>query len=265
MDLETLAPQSVIERLGRHQEFLICLEDTLREERLEYAKLIDEVRVAMETPRGANDQLDELRALNEHLRRMCTEQESVIAALHNPDTGKVEELEQEVATLRQQLQEKQIAYEELSAARTMTIAHSSDDPEAADYEAELNEFRRQLEADRQSLDAEIKRLRARNTELHEAAREAELEMSRERASLARERAQLDRLREELKQELERAQRNAGVQEYLAPVTRLKEEMAERNRLLQQGNTPPPDNKGILRWRGAGAGSTNKGGKGPGGS
>ena len=48
----------------------------------------------------------------------------------------------------------------------------------ADYEAELNEFRRQLEADRQALNAEIDQLRVRNQELTEAARQAELELSR---------------------------------------------------------------------------------------
>ncbi len=60
--------------------------------------------------------------------------------------------------------------------------------DAADYEAELNEFRQQLESDRQQLDIQLDQLRSRNKELKEAAREAELEMSRERAQLARERA-----------------------------------------------------------------------------
>ena len=56
-------------------------------------------------------------------------------------------------------------------------------------------------------------------------------MSRERAQLARERAQLDRMRDEFRQEMERAQRHAGMHESLASVRKLKNEMSERNRAI----------------------------------
>jgi hypothetical protein len=53
----------------------------------------------------------------------------------------------------------------------------------------------------------------------------ELELSRERAELARERQRLDRLREEARLELEKVQREAGVRDRLAPVQKLRDEIA----------------------------------------
>jgi chromosome segregation ATPase len=116
--------------------------------------------------------------------------------------------------------------------------------ECADYEAELNEFRRQMETDRQALDKDIEQFRTRTAELHEAVRDAELELSRERAQLARERLQLDRLREEIRQELERGQRDASHHHHLAPVQRLKEELNERHLANNQQETVIP----TTRWR-----------------
>ena len=81
------------------------------------------------------------------------------------------------------------------------------------------------------MNAEIEQLRFRNQELDEATREMEMEMSRESAELARERTRLDRLRDEVRHELERVQRDGGVRQSLVPVQRLREEMTQR----KQGN------------------------------
>ena len=100
----------------------------------------------------------------------------------------------------------------------------------------------------------MEQLRVRNQEVHDASREAELELSRERAQLARERVQLDRLRDEIRQELERAQRNAESDEKLAPVQRPQDEMAGRQRqadgsAVPAGNGQRDNNGNILaRWR-----------------
>jgi hypothetical protein len=63
----------------------------------------------------------------------------------------------------------------------------------------------------------------------------ELDLSRERAELSRERQRLERLREEARQDLERLQRDAGVRERLAPVQRLREEMADKQQGAAGGN------------------------------
>jgi chromosome segregation ATPase len=183
------------------------------------------------------------------LRRQLQEQDALIEELHKPcqETGDpspndtmITAYETELADLRHQLQEQITLIEELRQQCQEMADLSPEGRDAADYEAELNEFRRQIESDRQTLNEEIKQLRARNAELNDAAREAELELSRERAQLARERVQLDRMREEIRQALERAQREAGVRELLAPLQRLKDEMAVRHRPPPQPNqTPAP--------------------------
>src|SRR5262249_15867307 len=92
------------------------------------------------------------------------------------------------------------------------------------YENELNQYRKQIDSDRTRLNNELDQLRQKNAERDEATREMAMELSRERAELARERIRLDRLREEVRTETERMQREAGVRESLAPVQRLREEL-----------------------------------------
>lgn len=121
--------------------------------------------------------------------------------------------------------DKQIAELERRASRSGTPSNAVIDLET--YETELNQERQQLEADRARLLAEMEQLRVRNTELDEATREMEMELSRERAELARERMRLDRLRDEVRAETERMQREAGVRESLAPVQKLREELNQK--------------------------------------
>ena len=117
-------------------------------------------------------------------------------------------------------------------------AEPASEADVDSIEAELNEFRKQLEVDRQKLNAEIQQIRTRNEELDEATREMEMEMSRERAELARERQRLERLRDEVKVDLERLQRDGGMRESLAPVQRLREEM--HNKKQPGGKTSHPE-------------------------
>ncbi len=96
------------------------------------------------------------------------------------------------------------------------------------FEAELHQERQHLEAERAKFNKEIDQLRLRNAELDEATREMEMEMSKERAELARERIRLDRLREEVRNEVERVQRDAPIRESLASVNKLREEITQKN-------------------------------------
>lgn len=254
-DMENTAADSLPTRLSRHVDLLQRIEEILREER---ADLIQATQNLAEACPPTAEQADamQLRNENNELRQLIAELEEQLAErLERSNEDKLG-LEEENAELRRSMHEKEAFIEELRRS-SLELSENPEAREAADYEAELAEFRQQLESDRQELDIQLEQLRARNQELREGAREAELEMSRERAQLARERAQLDRMRDEFRQEMERAQRHAGMQESLASVRKLKSEMSERNRAIDapvaNGDT---SERAASRWRNFIPGSSN---------
>jgi SMC interacting uncharacterized protein involved in chromosome segregation len=253
----------LLDRLGQQHEALAHAEQALHQHCQEMANLLKELR---QKYRGDHShclaELEVLRMGNECLQQIVAERDQQLAELNQrlaatpppaePQAAAIDPAE--IEALRAQLKEKDALIEELRASQA---AESAAFPGVADrdYEAELTEFRRQLEADRQGLNEEIQQLRTRNAELNEVAKEAELQLSRERAQLARERVQLDRLRDEIRHELERAERDAGVRERLVAVDRLKDEVAERHRPSGNGaGVPPPSGQRENgsppnRWRG----------------
>jgi pSer/pThr/pTyr-binding forkhead associated (FHA) protein len=113
------------------------------------------------------------------------------------------------------------------------------------YEAELHRFRLELEQDRQVLNEQIAQLQQRQQEMEDAAREAELELSKERANFAHERFEMNRLREEIRMERERQQREGGARDRLAPVSKLKDELAGKRQTEAHGESNPVSGP---RWR-----------------
>lgn len=180
-------------------------------------------------------QIRDLQSENHFLRQLLEVQNSTPAPA--PVTVADPAQAQEIETLHHVLQQKD---EEITTLKKQAAAaaNASRGPlreaDLENYETELNQFRQQLEKDRNKLNAEIEQLRSRNAELDEAVREMEMEMSRERAELARERTRLDRLREEVRLEMERVQREGPVRESLVNVNKLREEMTQR-RQPQQPN------------------------------
>ncbi len=254
------ALDALVRRATQQKEKLAQAAALLYDQRDELARLIDDLKSVDPGSGAVGEEAAFLLEENERLERTVEEKDRQIQELNQlldearnaprPPAAGPAALPAEVAVLKRRLDEKDALIEEL---RQELEANEAPRPvgNAAEYEAELNDFRRQLEADRQRLDNELRQVRARHSELTEAAREAELEMSRERAQLARERVQLERMRDEFRQELEIAQRGATVQESLSAVRRLKDELAER-RELQSGVTPPPPPRdrapGSARWR-----------------
>lgn len=169
-------------------------------------------------------QLDDLRTEVQLLREELDSKEKAFASLANNDAST---LQSENELLKKLLKEKDRAAEE--AAQHAPKSEN----DLVRYEAELNEFRRQLETDRAKLNKEVETLRERNKELDEAVREMEMEMSKERAELARERMKLERVREEVKADMERLQRELAVRDSMAPVQKLRDEMAQK----QPGGKP----------------------------
>jgi len=233
---------AILARLGEQKSALAQVEETLREQRRgldDFLAVLQEARPVAEGSPEA--ELQNLRADNAELRQLLAtlehEREQAIAAAaaaepHADSTLNQPDHSAEIASLRKLLKEKD----------ALLVERDIDS-----YEAELNEFRQQLESDRQKLNREIEQLRARNKELDEATREMELEMSRERAELARERQRLERLREDVRLEFERMQRDAGLRDRLAPVQTLREEINHRR---NPGNdqTPKPTSEDPMQAR-----------------
>jgi SMC interacting uncharacterized protein involved in chromosome segregation len=254
---------NLLDRLGQQHEAVALAEQALRERCQELGGLLKDLR---QKYRGDHThctaELEVLRMGNECLQQIVAERDQQLAELTERvaarppiDPQAATANAAEIEELRAQLRDKDALVEELRASQAAAASASFPGVADRDYEAELTEFRRQLEADRQGLNEEIQQLRTRNAELNEVAREAELQLSRERAQLARERVQLDRLREEIRHELERAERDADVRERLVAVERLKDEVAERHRPPGAGpGVPPPSSQrengsALPRWRG----------------
>jgi pSer/pThr/pTyr-binding forkhead associated (FHA) protein len=247
--------------LEDQQSALTEQENLLRSQKAELMRMMGDVRKMQEDlrkqqradMRSLQDELDQARRENDELRGMVQafEQRPEAPADNGAVQRQLEDLHAEVQLLSEELQAKEQVLAELqqrpagdkdSAALveenkrlqkqveelTKAKGHapkSSNDLER--YEAELNDFRRQLEGDRNKLNKEVEMLRERNRELDEAVREMEMEMSKERAELARERMRLDRVREEVKSDSERLQREMAVRDSMAPVQKLREELTQK--------------------------------------
>ncbi len=212
------------------QEEAPKLEDqSLREQRTELVRMMAELRSMHEAIRGQKpDDLERLRRENEQLRQLQVqhEEDSHATAADIPEPAVFQEL-QELRSQNQQL--RRLLEEKDSLLQGLRHEESAPGGELVDlesFEAELNQFRQQLEADRKKLNAERDQVRMRNEELDEATREMEMEFSRERAELARERTRLERLREEVRIEMDRIQRDSAMRESLTGVQRLRERLAK---------------------------------------
>jgi chromosome segregation ATPase len=220
-----------------HKAELQALAD--ENERLRQA--LTDLTTRLTEPSGAaapTQELEDARAETELLREVLDERERQLAELQEQLAGaataepvgaaadaELEPLRAENDLLKQLLADKDEVLEELRLKAVPKTAKSASELER--YEEELNEFRRQLEGDRGKLLTEIEQLRSRNQELDEATRELEMEMSRERAELGRERIRMERMRDELKTDMDKMQREMSVRESLAPVQRLRDEMAQK--------------------------------------
>jgi chromosome segregation ATPase len=220
------ALQQEVERLSRENADVVVLrEDNLRLQlELETARQHD---AGSDVPDDFVRQLDDLRAEINLLTEELRTKEASLQELQQRPAGDqhhdVEQLRAENALLKQLLEERST---EPAPRAEPQLPKSESDLEL--YETELNEYRRQLDTDRNKLNREVETLRERNKELDEAIREMEMEMSKERAELARERMRLERVREEVKADMERMQRESSVRDSMGPVQRLREEIAGKN-------------------------------------
>jgi nucleoprotein TPR len=188
-------------------------------------------------------QIDDLRAEVELLREELDNKEKVLNELNVQGGPDASSLRAENDLLQKLLEETDRTVTELTEKSKQSPKTEND---LERYETELNEFRRQLDADRAKLNKEVEMLRDRNKELDEALREMEMEMSKERAELGRERTRLERVREEVKTDTERLQRELAVRESMAPVQKLREELAQKQ--AGAGKTDKPLNDRLRNIR-----------------
>lgn len=263
--------------LERQRQALQEAEAALKEQRLELSRMMSELRDLQQAIR-AQQQVDvpALQKENEELRALALEWRERAAALEKAqapedavlgqlralaaeeeqkaqaaaveaaraEAGRAreeaDELRRHLSALEKTLAERDRQPQEPGRGVDRTKTPSSAAVDLETYENELNQYRKQIETDRARLNGELEQLRQKNAELDEATREMEMELSRERAELARERIRLDRLREEVRAENERMQRDAGMRESLAPVQKLREQL--------NGKKAPADNRVSDRLR-----------------
>src|SRR6266404_3355726 len=164
--------QDLLNRLCEHQEAIVVAEQTLRQQCQEMGRWLKDLKQKYQSGHGhCLAELEVLRMGNDCLQQLIAERDQQLGELN----------------------------QRLAAAPPEQLQDET-------HLAELQDLREQL-AEKEAI---IEQMRARNAELNDAGREAELQLSRERAQLARERVQLDRLREEIRQQLECIQREAGV-------------------------------------------------------
>lgn len=199
----------------------------------ENAELRNQAHQSEDTPSNAAldeeviRQMDDLRAEVSLLREELETKDKLLSDYSHQGTDSPT-LRAENELLKKLLEEKNQFIEDVEKKESQRPKSESD---LERYESELNDLRRQLEQDRNKLNKEVTSLRERNKELDEAIREMEMEMSKERAELARERMRLERLREEVKSDTERLQREQSVRDTMAPVQKLRDEL--------NGKQPPP--------------------------
>jgi DNA repair exonuclease SbcCD ATPase subunit len=265
--------------LREQREQLARAEAALREQRSEVVRLMAEMCQNRQNARQLTADDEELRQENERLRQELAERD---VASSPPEAEKLRALEAEVAALKEQLEaaqdqtatvpaqgadrkpsgilprvalldeiaalreqvrERDDRIEELLVRPEEKIGRKVGLEHSGGYEADLAQYHQELERDRALLNEQIAEVQERNAALEEAAREAELQLSRERAQMARDRAELTRLRDEIRGEQERRLRDGGALDRLAPINRLKEELAAAARQGEDGSRP-----GALRQR-----------------
>jgi len=167
------------------------------------------------TPSAAESaEIEHLRSENDQLRSLCHELEQALqeaAQQLQPDLEQqireydavLEEKNELIRQLHQQLQETQAALEEAEARVSQPAparapqGHVPCEQELLALSEELERERRQLQEDEQTLMDQM--------------REMEVSMARERAEMARQRNDLQRLQGEIRHELERLERDGGIQ------------------------------------------------------
>ena len=162
-----------------------------------------------------SSELVHLRGENAQLRALCQELEQALqeaAQQLQPDLEQqireydavLEEKTEMIRQLHQQLQETQSALEEAETRASQPMSSSRTHQGNVPCEDELLALSEDLERERRQIQEDERTLM-------DQMREMEVSMARERAEMARQRNDLQRLQNEIRHELERLERDGGIQ------------------------------------------------------
>jgi chromosome segregation ATPase len=210
---------------------------------------MDEIRESNDRREPARDEAAELelvRAENAQLRALCQELEQALqeaAQQLRPDlehqvrdyVAVLEEKNELIGQLHNQVQALQAALEASETSAQNAYASAGQECELPS-EAELMALSEQLERERRQLQED-------EQTLMDQMREMEVSMARERAELARQRNDMQRLQSEVRHELERLERDGGIQSKIEELrNKLQDVTARRGAAPAQGanrSTPIP--------------------------
>jgi hypothetical protein len=241
--------QALLTLVGNQHDLVISVKDTLRRDRQELLRLLSSLQTGWKDLKAARaSRTTKLERENALLKKLVNS----LQAANDKQTLRTEGAKGflEIRALRSQLAEKEQIIQQLLDAGAAGLGASCEAELAAGHK-DLCDRHSKLDSDRQLVAGEIEKAKNERAALREMASRAELELARERAQLARERMEINRTREEVRHEVERAVRCAEVEELLAPVQRLQEELNDRHRQVDVStNTPPPPRTKALgsRWR-----------------
>jgi chromosome segregation ATPase len=176
---------------------------------------VDEIGNTIDRPEPTAAEVELLRAENAQLRALCQELEQALqeaAQQIRPDLEQqvreyeavLEEKSGLIGQLHQQVQEAQAALEAAEANAGQGASSGAQHQGKLPSEAELLGLSEQLERERRQLQED-------EQALMDQMREMEVSMARERAELARQRNDMQRLQSEVRHELERLERDGGIQ------------------------------------------------------
>jgi chromosome segregation ATPase len=141
----------------------------------------------------------------------------------------LEEKNEMIGRLHQQVQELQAAVESAKASAPPAVPTAAELQGKLPSEAELLALSEQLERER-------KQLQEDEQTLMDQMREMEVSMARERAELARQRNDMQRLQNEVRHELERLERDGGIQSKIEELrNKLQDVTARRGAPPASGN------------------------------
>jgi chromosome segregation ATPase len=199
-----------------------------------------------EPTRDESTEFELIRAENAQLRALCQELEQALqeaAQQLRPDLEQqgreyvavLEEKNELIAQLHDQVQELQRALEAAEGSAQNGCSSRGQEGELPS-EAELMALSEQLECERRQLQED-------EQALMDQMREMEVSMARERAELARQRNDMQRLHSEVRHELERLERDGGIQSKIDDLrNKLQDVTARRGAAPAQGanrSTPIP--------------------------
>ena len=184
-------------------------------------------------------EIGQLRAENTELRSIIAELKQLVdeaEASASSDAGWADRQKEYETILEEKselIRSLHLKIKEMQEQRP-AAAFTPKEDELVAMSEELDRERAQFERDSKQLDEDRRQIKEDEKIMTQQMREMEMQMSRERADLARQRGELQRINEEIRHELERIDRDGGLNERLTQLRQRHMDVLNR-----KGSAPPP--------------------------